>query len=350
MLLDDARESYGSPGLLAVVRHGDSEWRGFSGHADVNGAELMDTTRFRIASITKPIVALLVLDAVSRGELSLDSQVSEVIPGVLPADPPTTVRMLLDHSSGIFNVGDEGDITADIGKLTDPVLQAQAADLGDRYLAGEHVTIPDRLYVALALTHPRYFEPGRGYHYSNVNYQLAAMALTRATGRTLADLLRSKVVDRLGLRRTTLATDDGDAPEMRGYGPDAAGGSLTDLTDELLALGNGGSGGVISTGGELLTIMQAIVAGDLLPAPLAAEMKHATIESEGSYGLGVATYRMSCGTFYGHGGAMSGTRSIALASDDGSNGVVIAANVKGDGDRPDLLPLAESLICSAIDL
>jgi len=321
------------------------EWSGVSGTADVSGTMLTDSTRFRIASITKPIVASLVLDAVSRGEVTLDAKVSDLLPDVLPADPPTSVRMLLDHTSGIFNVGDEGDIAADIAKLTDPELRSEATDLGTRYLAGERVSMGDRLYVALALTHDRYFEPGTGYHYSNVNYQLAAMVLSRVTGRTFAQLLQSRVVEPLRLQHTTTATDDTVSPEMRGYGIDPAGGPLLDLTDDLLPLGNGGSGGVISTGRELLTTMQAIVSARLFPAVLVDEMKQATTQSNESYGLGLATYYLSCGTFYGHGGTICGTNSLALVTPDGTGGAVIAVNVRGEGDEPDLLPFAESLLC-----
>ena len=103
---------------------------------------------------------------------------------------------------------------------------------------------------------------------------------------------------------------------MHGY--DATSGSLVDLTANFLALGNGGSGGVISTAGELLTIMQAIVSGRLLPAALVDQMKDATTQSSISYGLGLATYYLSCGTFYGHAGSVSGTESIAIVSPDGT--------------------------------
>jgi D-alanyl-D-alanine carboxypeptidase len=343
--LDDWRLSYGAPGAVAVVRNGETEWTGVSGVADLTGTKLSDGTRFRIASITKPIVALLVLDAVARGELSLEDTVSDLIPGVLRPDPPITVRMLLDHTSGVFNVGDEGDIVADITKLADPALRREALDLGSQYLAGEPVSIRDRLYVALAETHERYFEPGAGYHYSNVNYQTAAMVLEKATGSPIADLLRSRLVEPLGLRHTTIAPGDRSSPEMHGYGVDADDGSLVDLTDDFLTLGNGGSGGVISTTDELLTVMQAIVSGRLLPAPLVEEMKHATLESDQAYGLGLATYYLSCGTFYGHGGAVSGTQSIALVSPDGAAGVVIAINLRTEVE-PNLLALAETLICS----
>jgi D-alanyl-D-alanine carboxypeptidase len=316
-----------------------------SGHADLGGTSLTDDSRFRIASITKPIVALLVLDAANRGELALDSTVSDLIPGVLRPDPPITIRMLLDHTSGVFNVADEGDLVADIAKLTDPVLHSEAIDLGTRYLAGEPVSIPDRLYIALAETHERYFEPGTGYHYSNVNYQLAAMALEHVTNSSLAELLRSRLVEPLGLRRTTVAPDDLGLPEMHGYGVNPVDDSLVDLSDDFLALGNGGSGGVISTADELLTIMQAIVSGRLLSTPLVMDMKQATRQSDRSYGLGLATYYLACGTFYGHAGAVSGTQSIALVNGDGTAGVVIAINLRTDVD-PNLLALAEAFLCS----
>ena len=59
---------------------------------------------------------------------------------------------------------------------------------------------------------------------------------------------------------------------MHSFTVDAASGEVIDTTTDLLAVGNGGSGGVVSTAGELLDVMQAILSGDLLPAPLVAEM------------------------------------------------------------------------------
>ena len=180
----------------------------------VHGTQLTDETRFRVGSITKTIVATLVLDAVSRGDLSLDEPVGDVLPDVTLSGSPISIKMLLDHTSGLFNVGDEGDVIADIGRLTDPALRATATDVAQRYVAGQRVLVPDRVYVALAETHDRYFEPGSGYHYSNVNYQLAAMALTRAMVRRSPSYF-SRASPRLGLRRTTLAPYDSGSPEMR---------------------------------------------------------------------------------------------------------------------------------------
>lgn len=343
-MVDLAREAYGSLGVIAAVRDAGGEWITGSGAADLAGTAITENTRFRIASITKPIVAALVLDAVDRGELSLDDVVSDLVPGALQPEPPTTVRMLLDHTSGLFNVGDEGDVLADITKLNDPVQRAQAQELAARYLAGERVTIPAPIFVALAETHERYFAPGTGYHYSNVNYQVAAMVLEQVTRSSLADLLSARVFEPLGLRHTSIAPDDEATPELHGYRGNAEDGSLVDLTDDLLAVGNGGSGGIISTAGELLTIMQSIVSARLLAPALVEEMKEATTASNKSYGLGLATYYLSCGTFYGHGGSLDGTNSIVVVTPDGSRGTVIAFNVQLESP-PDLLPLAESLLC-----
>jgi D-alanyl-D-alanine carboxypeptidase len=343
-LVEDARNRYGSLGAIATVRDAGGEWFTASGSADMAGTPIDQSTRFRIASITKPVTATLVLDAVNRGELSLDDIVSDLAPGALKPEPPTTVRMLLDHTSGLFNVGDEGDVVADIANLTDPAMRAEAEDLAARYLAGERVTIPAPMFVALADTHDRYFEPGTGYHYSNANYMAAAMVLEEATGTSLADLVSARLVAPLGLEHTSIAPADASTPELHGYRANADDGLLVDLTDDLLAVGNGGSGGIISTAGELLTIMQSIVSGWLLPPTLVAEMKQATAASDKSYGLGLATYYLSCGTFYGHGGSIDGTNSIAIVTPDGAHGTVIVFNVQRE-PPPDLLPLAESLLC-----
>ncbi len=340
-MLDLRRKLYGAPGALVVLRVGDQRWAATSGTADTAGTPITDTTRFRIASITKPIVAALVLDAVAQGKVALDDVVGDLLPGVVRADPPVTVRQLLDHTSGIFDESNDGDPIADLEKLADKALRTEARALAQRYLAGERVIAPDRLLVALSETHDRYFAPGAGYHYSNTNYQLAAMVLEKMTGQALADVLRTRIVEPLGLTHTTVAPPDTGSPEMRGYGTSTADGSLVDLTDDLLAFGNGGNGGIISTADELLVMMQAIVSGRLLPDELVAEMKKPNRQS---YGLGLGTYNLSCGTFHGHEGGVNGTASIAIVSPAGDAGVVIALNLRS-GDDPGLPALADRMLC-----
>lgn len=339
------RAWFEAPGALALVRSGGQRWSGVSGAADLAGTPITDGTRFRIGSITKPIVATLVLQAVGRGELSLDATVDRLLPGVLMPGPPVTVRMLLNHTSGIFDeTNDAPDVAGDIQKIADPGLRAEGLALLPRALQGEPVIASDRLLVALSETHPRYFAPGAGYHYSNINYQLAAMILTRVTGQSPATLLQSGIIAPLGLRHTSLTPPDVASPELRGYDRQP-GAAPVDVTDSLVLFGNGGNGGVITTAGELLTIVQAIVSGRLVPKAELKDMETMTPQSLDTYGLGLARYNLACGTYYGHGGSVDGTQSIAIASADGRSGVVAAVNLTASGSDPDLRTLAEQLIC-----
>jgi D-alanyl-D-alanine carboxypeptidase len=328
-----------------VVLRGEERTFLASGDADIDGTPITRETRFRIASITKPIVAALVLDAVARDEVGLDDVVGDRLPGVLRPEPPVTIRQLLDHTSGIFDesngVDSQEALAADIARLSDPALRAEAMSVRDQALAGKQVIASDRLLVALSETHDRLFPPGTAFSYSNTNYQVAAMVLERVTEMSLADALEARIVAPLGLSRTSLAPTDTDSPELRGYLASPSDGALTDVTDDLVWFGNGGNGGIISTPDELLTVMQAIVGGAYLPEELTTAM---LTPNEGSYGLGIGRYHLSCGTFYGHQGSVNGTLSIAVASPDGRSGAVIALNLRRDVD-PDMVGLADDLVC-----
>jgi D-alanyl-D-alanine carboxypeptidase len=344
--LDTARINDGAPGAVAVVRVDGTRIVLASGTADTAGTAITETTRFRIASITKPIVAALVLDAVARGEVGLDDVVGTILPGVLRPAPPVTVRQLLSHTSGIFDesngVSTQAEIEADIAKLTDPGLRTEATETLQQVLAGKPVIAPDRVIVALSETHERYFAPGAGYHYSNTNFQLAAMVLEQVTGQSLADLLRARIVEPLGLAHTTITPPDLATPEMHGYTV-SSDGSLVDVTGDLGWFGNGGNGGIISTADELLTMLTAIVSGDLLTPELRGEMLTSV---RSSYGLGIGESRFACFRGWGHQGAVNGQLSLGYVSSDGSKGVVIAMNLRKDVD-PDLYALAGDLVCAA---
>jgi D-alanyl-D-alanine carboxypeptidase len=341
-LLERARQAQDAPGAIAVLEVRGTRTFLTAGAADMAGGDLTETTRFRIASITKPVIAALVLGAVARREVELGDTVGDLVPGVVRATPAITVRQLLDHTSGVFDEGNEGDPVADIERLADPAVRDEARSLFARFQAGEDIITPDHVIVALAETHDRYFAPGAGYHYSNVNYQLAGMVLEKVTGQPLAELLRSRIVQPLGLRHTTIAPPDMGSPEMRGYVIKAGEADPIDLTDDLSFFGNGGNGGIISTPDELLAILRAIVTAELFPDPLVDEMVTPNRES---YGLGVANYGFSCGTFHGHNGLVNGTHSTAVVTRDGSDGAVIALNLMSTRD-PGLHHLAERMLCA----
>jgi len=92
----------GAPGGIALSagRRGVSAWS--AGYARLRPlVGMRPGTRFRIASITKPFVATVVLQLVAEGKLTLDDTVEQWLPGALPDGNAITIRELLGHRSGL---------------------------------------------------------------------------------------------------------------------------------------------------------------------------------------------------------------------------------------------------------
>ena len=104
---------------------------------------------------TKTFVSAVVLQLVAERRLSLDDPVPEA--GGAP------LRMLLNHTSGIYNHSDDPRVF-EHGLLT----QWQPSEL-----------------VAISREHPPYFAPGTGFHYSNTNYVILGLVVERVTGNSL---------------------------------------------------------------------------------------------------------------------------------------------------------------------
>ena len=102
--LDDVVAGF-AVGALAEVRDEHGGWRGSSGVVarDTTRAVPVDG-RFRAGSITKTFLATVALQLVGEGRLRLDDTVDKWLPGVVPGGPRITVRHLLNHTSGLYDV------------------------------------------------------------------------------------------------------------------------------------------------------------------------------------------------------------------------------------------------------
>ena len=83
----------GAPGVIALVRKGDQVHTFAAGLADVKPRRPMRTAlRFRVGSVSKPVVATLVLELVAERRLRLSDTVARWLPGLIPAGARITVR------------------------------------------------------------------------------------------------------------------------------------------------------------------------------------------------------------------------------------------------------------------
>jgi D-alanyl-D-alanine carboxypeptidase len=317
--LDDL-EDLGMTGVLAELAVGDQRLRARRGATTIDGDEPVPwNARFRTGSVTKSFVAVVILQLVGEGRLSLDDTVERWLPGLVRGDGydanAITVRMLLQHTSGIFNY--TGVMLSDF-----PVERYQAERL--RHYEPEEL-------VAMALTRPADFAPGAGWNYSNTNYILAGMIIEAVTGRAWPAEVAARITGPLGLRATTEPGDDAElpAPHARGYDQFAPGGPLVDVT-VLNHSWAGAAGSMVTTTGDLVHFWRALIGGRLLrPQELAAmqETVLATTVQDyfpgARYGLGLMEFPQSCGgSFWSHFGDTLGYSTRLAVSDDGDRVIV----------------------------
>ncbi|MFG3250922.1 serine hydrolase domain-containing protein [Streptomyces sp. NPDC048187] len=307
---DDAGHWEGSAGVRKL---------GESAKAPVNG-------HVRIGSNTKTFTAAAVLRLVGEGTLGLDTPVAGHLPG-FGLDPQITVRMLLQHTSGVFNFTGE---YYDDGTFA-PGIAATTA--GQEWVDNRFRTYEPTELVRLALSKPARFEPGTDWSYSNTNYVLARLLIEKVTGRSFAEEMRRLVLGPLGLSDTVVPERDPEIPEPHPhayYRYEESGLPKTvDVTRQNPSWISTG-GDMISTPQDLHTFISALTGGKLLPTPLLTEM--CTPHPKAGYGLGVFVQQAGADgtTLITHNGGMAGHAALMYSTPDGSSTLTAALSYVDD--------------------
>jgi D-alanyl-D-alanine carboxypeptidase len=246
--------------------------------------------RFAIESTTKTFVATVVLQLVGERRLSLQDTVGDLVPGVLRAVRPITVRQLLNHSSGLF---------------------------GDYIGPGQPV-----------------FTPGKGHHYSNANYVLLGQIVEELTGRPLERVVLDRIFGPLDLDDTSYGTATIGSPDEGPW-----------LGYPVVPRSVAGNTGIVSTVDDVATFFEALLGGRLLRPDLMADMTR-TIEAEEGVrvGLGIFRRELPCGVAWASAGDGDFYSTASLVARDGSKVVVVAQNSSG---WEAAISVAEDVYCSA---
>ncbi|TDC20245.1 class A beta-lactamase-related serine hydrolase [Actinomadura bangladeshensis] len=311
-VLDEAVQQ-GAPGALAQSRTPRRVRNLSSGVADrTTGRPPRADMRFRIGSITKTFVSTVILQLVAEGRLRLGDTVDRVIPGVVQGNgyrgDEITVRMLLDHTSGIADYTRNPRIE-EIA-VTDPRHDFTLRELAE---AG--------------LEYPPDFPPGTSWRYSDTDYVLLGMIIECLTGRTYTHEITRRIIRPLRLRGTYFPGADPRirGPHLHAYTPvDGDPARLADTTEVNTTFARA-SGDLISTVGDLNRFDSALLGGRLLPGRLLRAMLRPVPGSRpypGSdmfrYGLGVVIAAPPCGVrVYGNGGTLDGWETWTGGTRDG---------------------------------
>jgi D-alanyl-D-alanine carboxypeptidase len=309
----------GVPGAVVVAVGPAGRVEAAAGVADLRTGEALTVDdRFRIGSVTKIFVGALVLQLVAEGLLELDGDAAPFAEGI-------TLRRLLNHTSGL------PDFIEDLEAFFEPYRRDPAHSF----------ELSPREQLALVMAKPRLFAPGEGWAYRGSNYVVLGLIVEEATGLTLRDALRERILVPLGLGRTDLVGGSLRDDCARGYLPPdnpllpGGGTEPVDVT-ELDVPFHWAGGGVVSTAGDVARMLRAQLGGELLPDNLRAEMLRAVDsdwEETDRYGLGIGEItalwgrqRSPCGPAWGHIGFSLGYTALALSSEDGERQVVLCAN------------------------
>ena len=311
--LDQWRDNQRVPGVAAAVRLPDgSRWIGTAGTRTIarNARLVRAGTPFAVASLTKSFMAALILQLREEGHLFLGNPISRWIPNV-PRSKKITVKMLLNHRSGIFD-----------------------------YFA--HSRYESRVFgrprhhwnvkQILALTGPRYCKPGKCFRYSNTNYVLLGRIVRRITGNSPAKEIRSRFLRPLGLTDTYF---QGQEP----IGKVAAKGYWTRGRKKYTGFADGtryrpntsgatvanAAGALLSSARDISDWQDALLSGDVLQ-PKSLELMLGFHPSSG-YGLGMRYARLDGRLGIGHGGSLRGYVSIMYRLPDKDLDVVILSNL-----------------------
>ena len=180
--LDELVAKHRVPGAVCAMWHAGRMSAAATGTANLNTGEPMTVdTGYLTGSITKVVLATIIMTVVEEGLLELDAPVVSYAPDVqFGADVDVarslTVRHLINHSSGVD--------TADLFAPARPYPEGIYDYLEPMARAGK-------------LT-----DPGVVSSYNNIGWIVAEMILRNVTGQTFHELLQRRIVEPLGLTRT----------------------------------------------------------------------------------------------------------------------------------------------------
>ncbi|WP_269932474.1 serine hydrolase domain-containing protein [Aminobacter sp. HY435] len=293
---------------------------------------------FKIGSCTKTFVAAALMKLVEEGKAELGSPIASWFPD-LPRANEITVLQLINHRGGLPEF--EYDIPMDPGLVWTPAK-----------------------LVELAFGIGGQTAPGGGAVYNNTGYVLAGMLIEAASGLSLGDYVRQKVLQPLGLEDTwSPATESFPEERMvRGYyhrptpAADAStalasGGEMwrmdgvlpfsNDLQDSSALFPFSGAyacGDMVSTPGDLVGFMNGLLEGRLLPPRLLAAMKdgRSTVSYPGTRlretGAGLIASEYAGRLVLGHQGSIPGYVTVMEHDPVSRLTIAMTSNV-GSGNR-----------------
>ena len=158
--------------------------------------------QYNVASITKTLVAAIVLQLYEEDKLSIEDPIKKYLEHLnfikyeeLHVDEgqkhqdSITIEMLLNHTSGIADVFTDAETRFNISVFFHPRRNYTAQKFYKRYFRYNLNKKPANI-------------PGEGYHYSDINYMLLGFIIENIEQKSLAEVIRKRILNPLNLQNT----------------------------------------------------------------------------------------------------------------------------------------------------
>lgn len=296
------------PGLsVAVVTDARVRWSNGYGLADVeNNVPAKSATVYRLASVSKPITAVAVMQLAERGKIDLDARVQKYCPAFPEKQWPITTRQVLAHLSGIrhYKSDEEFNSTRRFESITEG--------------------------LSMFKDDPLLHEPGTKMTYTTFGYTLLGCVVEGASAEKFADYVRKNVFVPAGMERTRADSVADIIPNRaQGYRR-TEGGELKNspLADNSYKVPGGG---FVSTAEDLAKFAVAIETYKLLKRETTEQMFTSQKTADGKeirYGLGWGVGTHADTRSIGHSGAQQRVSTILNMLPDRRIAVVVLVNIE----------------------
>lgn len=310
-------------------------WSSAAGLAALDPEEAAAADMYtRIASVSKTYTAAAIMKLVQDGTIALDDLLATHLPekyaSRLTNADIITIRETLQHTAGIPDYNEAALI---MQQMADP-----------------DTPVPTEVAVYQGLDGGSLFTPGTSWEYTNVGYLLLASVIDTVSGQPYEAMIRSLVIDSLGLSRTIMPTDppirDMPDPYMHCLADPFNEGRYTDFSTMYMEWDRG-AGDIISAMGELNDFHRALRKGRIVGATQFEDMRQfRAIDKTAGYGFAYMRIHMdSLGiTIEGHNGGYPGSTTWMAYWVEGDT--YISFNLNGSGETAVtsfLIPIIEYL-------
>ncbi|GAA4527949.1 serine hydrolase domain-containing protein [Amycolatopsis samaneae] len=264
----------GAPGAVALIARGDETEVAAVGTHDVEGTTAMARDSiFRIASITKPIVAAAVMTLIEDGGVRPEDPIGKWLPelaspsvvrtpespvgDVVPADRPITVADLLEFRAGYGFAAD----------FSLPAVRTLFEQVQANPIEPAGFPAPEEWLAKLARV-PMLHQPGAAWLYNTCS-DLQGLLIARASGRSLPEYLAERIFTPLGMTDTGfMVPPESRARLARLYRPGGDGGptpvATADESWHTMPRFPSGGGGLVSTADDWAAFGRMLLGGGVL--------------------------------------------------------------------------------------